>query len=37
LQLTPGRIGEVAAIAVIAVWTVIPALAGAWRTARQDA
>lgn len=36
-QLTPGRIGEVAAIGVIAAWTAIPALAGAWRTARQDA
>ncbi|HEY2055985.1 MAG TPA: hypothetical protein VGH14_18780 [Solirubrobacterales bacterium] len=37
LQLVPVQIGTAAAVVVIAGWTAIPTLAGAWRTSRQDA
>jgi hypothetical protein len=37
VSLLPARIGELTAVAVIAAWVLLPALAGAWRTATQDA
>lgn len=36
LSLVPARMGEMAALGVIAVWALVPTLAGGRRTARQD-
>jgi hypothetical protein len=37
LSLVPARMGELTALAVIAAWGLVPTLAGARRTGRQDA
>lgn len=37
LHLVPARMGALAAVAVITAWALVPALAGAARTSRQDA